>query len=43
VKVEQILQAMVKRYGGPPAPPAGQPAGEPRPVPPEEEPVDEGE
>ncbi|HTG49156.1 MAG TPA: hypothetical protein VL915_01620 [Gemmatimonadales bacterium] len=43
VKVEQILQAMVKRYGGPPAPPAGPAAGEARPVPPEEEPVDEGE
>ena len=43
VKVEQILQAMLKRYGGPPAPPAGQPAGGARPVPPDEEPVDEAE
>jgi hypothetical protein len=28
VKVEQILEAMVKRYGGPPAPAPQQPAGE---------------
>ncbi len=33
VKVEQILQAMLKRYGGPPALEATKPAGEARPAP----------
>jgi hypothetical protein len=37
VKVEQVLQAMLKRYGGPPAPEAAKPAGEARPVPADEE------
>lgn len=37
VKVEQILQAMLKRYGGPPAPAAEQPSGGARPVPGNEE------
>jgi hypothetical protein len=37
VKVEQILQAMLKRYGGPPAPQAAQPAGEAPPAPADEE------
>jgi hypothetical protein len=37
VKVEQILQAMLKRYGGPPAPSAEQPSGGARPVPGNEE------
>ena len=36
-RVEQILQAMLKRYGGPPAPEATQPAGEARPAPADEE------
>jgi hypothetical protein len=45
LKVEQVLQAMVKRYGGPPAPEATQPAGEARPAPADEEAgvYDEGE
>lgn len=37
VKVEQILQAMLKRYGGPPAPSSEQPSGGARPVPGNEE------
>jgi hypothetical protein len=37
VKVEQILQAMLKRYGGPPTPAAEQPSGGARPVPGNEE------